>query len=76
MRKPCFRYQHIVMEYDPDDQTYRVWNGQEEMELDDPENPLEAWKVWNGLLDGYMRRRIGDALEAQGKNRWTGQRKE
>ena len=36
------------------------------------ENPLEAWTLFIDLLDSRVRRRIGDMLEKQGKNRYTG----
>lgn len=36
------------------------------------ENPLEAWTHFVDLIDGRVRRRIGDLLERQGKNRYTG----
>lgn len=36
------------------------------------ENPLEAWSCFIDTLDGRVRRRIGDMLENEGKNRYTG----
>lgn len=40
------------------------------------ENPLESWSVFLCRLDAKARRRIGDELERQGKNRYTGQPEE
>ena len=37
------------------------------------ENPLEAWTKFVERLDMRVRRRIGDELERDGKNRYTGQ---
>lgn len=37
------------------------------------ENPLEAWTRFIDLLDARVRRRIGDELERDGKNRYTGE---
>lgn len=64
-----------MAEYDPETEEYSVSSEDGEVELEQPGNPLYAWAVWIGLLDGRMRRKIGDALEAQGKNRWTGEPK-
>ena len=36
-------------------------------------NPLQAWTSYAELTDCLMRRRIGSALEKQGKNRFTGE---
>ena len=36
------------------------------------DNLLEAWTLFIQNLDCLMRRRIGDRLEQQGKNRYTG----
>lgn len=36
------------------------------------ENPLEAWARFLDALDSSARRRIGDTLQAQGRNRYTG----
>lgn len=36
-------------------------------------NPLLAWGCFIDVLDGRVRRRIGDMLEREGKNRYTGQ---
>lgn len=36
------------------------------------ENPLESWTRFIDQLDGTVRRRIGDALEQSGRNRYTG----
>lgn len=36
------------------------------------ENPLEAWTQFIDTVDCRVRRRIGDLLETQGKNRYTG----
>lgn len=38
----------------------------------DFENPLEAWDCFMNIVDTRVRRRIGDMLEKQGKNRYTG----
>ncbi len=38
------------------------------------ENPLEAWSVYIMRADALLRRRLGDKLEAEGKNRYTGRR--
>lgn len=35
-------------------------------------NPLEAWTRFIDTVDCRVRRRIGDLLETQGKNRYTG----
>ena len=35
-------------------------------------NPLEAWTQFIDTVDCRVRRRIGDLLEKQGKNRYTG----
>lgn len=35
-------------------------------------NPLEAWTRFIELIDMRVRRRIGDLLEKQGFNRYTG----
>jgi hypothetical protein len=40
------------------------------------ENPLESWTRFIDRLDGIVRRRIGDALEQSGKNRYTGRKKD
>lgn len=36
------------------------------------DNPLIAWASYHDAVDADVRRRIGDMLAAQGKNRWTG----
>lgn len=36
------------------------------------ENPLEAWSMFTDEIDRIGRRMIGDKLEAEGKNRYTG----
>lgn len=36
------------------------------------DNPLEAWTSFIDRLDSRMRRRIGDQLEQQGRDRHTG----
>lgn len=38
------------------------------------ENPLEAWSVYLMRADALLRRRMGDKLEAEGKDRFTGRR--
>ncbi|MEG0273248.1 MAG: hypothetical protein RR639_04230 [Hydrogenoanaerobacterium sp.] len=38
-------------------------------------NPLEAWSCFIVTLDCHVRRRIGDMLEHEGKNRYTGEEK-
>lgn len=37
-------------------------------------NPLEAWSCFIDILDGRVRRRIGDMLERQGLDRFTGKK--
>lgn len=37
------------------------------------ENPLEAWTRFIDRLDAKGRRSIGDTLERQGRNRYTGE---
>jgi len=37
------------------------------------ENPLEAWSNYIMSVDSLLRRRLGDKLEAEGKNRYTGE---
>lgn len=37
------------------------------------ENPLIAWSMFIDHLDMAGRRKIGDDLEAQGRNRFTGE---
>lgn len=37
------------------------------------DNPLEAWTRFVDRLDAKGRRRIGDVLERQGRNRYTGE---
>jgi hypothetical protein len=36
------------------------------------ENPLEAWADFINILDCRVRKQIGDDLEANGRNRYTG----
>lgn len=36
------------------------------------DNPIVAWNMYSEMVDIHMRKRIGDFLESQGKNRWTG----
>ena len=36
-------------------------------------NPVLAWSCFVDVLDGRVRRRIGDMLEKEGKNRYTGE---
>lgn len=36
------------------------------------ENPIEAWTRFIDSADSRVRRRIGDLLEKQGRNRYTG----
>ena len=36
-------------------------------------NPILAWDKYHTLVDKHMRKRIGDMLELQGKNRYTGE---
>lgn len=38
------------------------------------ENPLEAWVRFIDRLDCRVRRRIGDKLERDGRNRYTGEK--
>ncbi len=42
----------------------------------DSENPLESWTHFIDQTDAEGRRHIGDALERNGRNRYTGQRTE
>lgn len=35
-------------------------------------NPLEAWSMFTDEVDRIGRRMIGDKLESEGKNRYTG----
>lgn len=37
------------------------------------ENPLEAWSRFMDRLDVCVRRRIGENLERNGRNRYTGE---
>lgn len=37
------------------------------------DNPLERWTRFMNKLDAIGRRRIGDQLEAAGRNRFTGE---
>lgn len=39
-------------------------------------NPISAWNCFIDVLDGRVRRRIGDMLEQDGRNRYTGEKKE
>ena len=75
MRKNCFKWQDKTLEYDPDENFYYVSVRGEDRELDDPTNPMEAWEVFIRTVDQEMRFRIGNALEAQGRDRVTGERK-
>ena len=43
MRKNCFKWQDMVLEYDPDENQYYVVIRGTELDLDDPTNPMEAW---------------------------------
>lgn len=36
------------------------------------QNPIEAWTYYVTIFDVAVRNRIGDMLEKQGKNRYTG----
>jgi hypothetical protein len=36
------------------------------------DNPLIAWSIFMDKLDSKVRRIIGNSLESQGKNRYTG----
>ena len=36
-------------------------------------NPIKAWATYWDAVDCAVRRRIGDMLEAEGKNRYTGE---
>ncbi|HCA29003.1 MAG TPA: hypothetical protein DEP23_05275 [Ruminococcaceae bacterium] len=36
------------------------------------DNPLEAWTIFIDRLDAAGRRCIGDQLQSEGKNRYTG----
>lgn len=38
------------------------------------ENPLEAWSVYVMRADALLRRRLGDKLAVEGKDRFTGRR--
>ena len=73
MRKNCFKWQDMVLEYDPDENFYYVVIGGEEWDLDDPCNPMEAWNLFIKTLDQRMRLRIGSACEAMGRDRVTGE---
>lgn len=77
MRKICFKWQdmNIRLEYDPDENFYYVVVRETEYDLDDPTNPMEAWEAFIRTVDQHMRFRIGNALEAQGRDRVTGERK-
>ena len=37
------------------------------------ENPLVAWNVFINRLDSEVRRKLGDDLECNGRNRYTGE---
>lgn len=39
------------------------------------ENPILAWRRFIGMVDDRVMRRIGDYLESQGRNRYTGELK-
>ena len=77
MRKICFKWQdmNIRLEYDPEENFYYVVLRETEYDLDDPTNPMEAWEAFIRTVDQHMRFRIGNALEAQGRDRVTGERK-
>lgn len=75
MRQNCFRWQDMLLEHDPETGEYYVTAGGEELDLDDPGNPMEAWDVFIKTVDHRMRMRIGAACEAQGRDRRTGERK-
>lgn len=52
---------------------YYVYAGDSEDAHASFANPLTAWACFIDVLDGRVRRRIGDMLEKDGKNRYTGE---
>lgn len=52
---------------------YVISVGGEPLAGESYENPLEAWVRFLDIADCRVRRRIGDLLESQGRNRYTGE---
>lgn len=75
MRQNCFKWQDMVLAYDRDEDEYTVTVRGEEISLDDPGNPMEAWEVFIARVDHEMKMRIGAACEAKGRDRRTGEKK-
>lgn len=71
MKKVLYRIREISLSFDGDFYTVEVEDLPEL--LRDFKNPLEAWTYFIDTVDGRVRRRIGDMLERQGRNRYTGE---
>ena len=64
------KWRGISMQYCQDSNKYIVTVKSTNKEYD---NPLEAWSTYLTLIDIAGRRYIGNMLDKQGKNRYTGE---
>ena len=67
--KTMYQTHDIALLYDKDRDRYTVKSPGGKKTFS---NPLEAWDGYWNKVDMLMRKRIGDMLEKQGKNRFSG----
>ena len=70
MTKEMFSIRGITLEYDASTEGYIVKKNGVRSYIS--KNPIEAWSVYIDTVDTTVRKQIGDMLEKQGKNRYTG----
>lgn len=71
MQKIMFNCRGAMLIYDTALEKYEIRReGSAKKEFS---NPLIAWRSYWETVDGIMMRRIGDTLEKQRKNRFTGE---
>lgn len=69
MPKTMFSNRGILLQYDVVNDNYIIINGTSHKEI---KNPLLAWREYIEKVDNMVTKQIGDMLEKQGKNRYTG----
>jgi len=69
MNKQILSVRGLIMFYNTQTKMYYIIGSDTEEEF---ENPLECWNEYRDKLDEIMKKRIGDALEKEGRDRYTG----
>ncbi len=69
--KVMFNNRGVLLLYDENTNTYIVQAKAEQRIYD---NPLIAWNDYITVLDSAVRKQIGNLMESQHRNRYTGER--